>query len=247
MIRGPNWIHGTDSNPILDLAKETQTLTMSWDGRQAVFDELGNPLSDEEAAEVTEIIWDIIEKAMKYSNDNSASIPAEKSLYNFFEEKVKELFPDSQPDDQEAQRKRTRVLHKAEMWGAFVGSPVQNQSLKFFWLEECIDGENLFVAETYHKVLRKIAEPALKAADKRFKSKVTKIVSKVDADEPEVMVETDSGDKTTFDEVVMTAPLGWLKRHHNAFVPQIPKRLKQAVESIGYGHLDKVMFSDFES
>lgn len=241
VTRGPNWIHGTDSNPILDLAKETRTLTMSWDGRQAVFDQHGNPLSDEEAAEATEIVWDTIEEAMKYSNDHSASIPAEKSLYEYFEEKVQQLFPDSQPDDKEAQRKRTRILQKAEMWGAFVGSPVQTQSLKFFWLEECIDGENLFVAETYQKVLEKIAAPALTSTDTRFKSKVTRILSNVNADEPRVTLETESGDKASFDEVVVTAPLGWLKRHRDAFVPQIPKRLEQAIESIGYGHLDKVL------
>jgi hypothetical protein len=221
-------------------------MTMSWDGRQAVFDHLGNAMSAEDAAEDTEIVWDIIEQAMKYSNEDSANIPPEKSLYNFFEEKVDGLFPDKQNDDQEAQRKRTTILRLAEMWGAFVGSPIQSQSLKFFWLEECIDGENLFVAETYHKVLQRIAEPALKALEKRFETKVTKIVSNENADDPQVSIETESGDKTTFDEVVMTAPLGWLKRHHQAFVPQIPNRLKQAVESIGYGHLDKVRIFRFK-
>jgi hypothetical protein len=240
VIRGPNWIHGTDSNPILDLAKETKTLTMNWDGRQAVFDQLGKAMSNEEAAEYTEIVWDIIEQAMKYSNEESANIPAEKSLYNFFEEKVEELFPGRQESSDETQRKRNTVLHMAEMWGAFVGSPIQKQSLKFFWLEECIDGENLFVAETYHKVLQKIAEPPLKVKETRFKCKVSKIVSNSKTESPEVTVETESGAKTTFDEVVMTAPLGWLKRHYEAFVPEIPKRLKQAIDAIGYGHLDKV-------
>lgn len=192
-------------------------------------------MPDKEAAENTEVVWTIIEKAMKYANEESATIPADRSLYNFFEEEVKSMFGEA---DDEAKRKQQTILHMAEMWGAFVGSPIQTQSLKFFWLEECIDGENLFVAETYHKVLQKIAEPALKS-DIKFRHKVVKIVSK-EGDDPQVTVEVEGKDSQTFDEVVMTAPLGWLKKNLDAFEPEVPQRVRQGIESIGYGTLDKV-------
>lgn len=209
---------------------------MNWDGRQSIFDHLGNAMPETEAAKNTEIVWSIIERAMKYSNEKSATIPPERSLYNFFEEQVEKMFQDG---TLEAQAKRQTILQMAEMWGAFVGSPIQTQSLKFFWLEECIDGENLFVAETYHKVLKKIAEPALKA-DVRFAHKVKKIISKTEDDGLKVIVEVEGRASLEFDEVVMTAPLGWLKRNMHAFEPEIPKRLKQGIEAIGYGNLDKV-------
>lgn len=197
-------------------------------------------MSDEEAAENTELVWTLIEQAMQYSNDHSSSIPADKSLHNFFEDKVQEMFPSLVEGDAEAKGKRQTILHMAEMWGAFVGSPIQKQSLRFFWLEECIDGENLFVAETYQKVLERIAEPALKGAEVRFKKKVTSIISKEGEQDPSVTIKLDDGQSLTFDEVVMTAPLGWLKGNNDAFVPELPTRLKQAINSIGYGHLDKV-------
>jgi hypothetical protein len=238
---GPNWIHGTQNNPILDLAKETGTLTMNWDGRQAVFDAAGAALSDAEAAEGTEQVWAIIERAMKYSNAESAAIPADRSLYDYFEEQVAELFPDGSGSEAEVRAKRERILLMSEMWGAFVGSPIQQQSLKFFWLEECIDGENLFVAGTYSKVLARIKE-SIQGADVRFKHKVTRIVSSVEdgGGDPRVTVEIEGHESQTFDEVVMTAPLGWLKRNTDAFVPALPPRLNEAIAAIGYGHLDKV-------
>ncbi|KAF2851758.1 FAD/NAD(P)-binding domain-containing protein [Plenodomus tracheiphilus IPT5] len=239
---GPNWIHGTDNNPILDLARETNTVVMNWDGRQSVFDYQGNYMPEEEAAENTEHVWTIIERAMKLSNDKAASIPAEKSLYNFFEEQVVEMFPPGFEGDGKAKSKQETILHMAEMWGAFVGSPIQTQSLKFFWLEECIDGENLFVAETYHKVLAKIAEPALKATVK-FGHVVKRIVSnatKIGKEVPTVTVDINGKESETFDEVVMTAPLGWLKRNLDVFEPTLPARLKASIDSIGYGYLDKV-------
>ncbi|KAF2867674.1 amine oxidase [Massariosphaeria phaeospora] len=236
---GPNWIHGTESNPMLDLAKETDTLTINWDGRQSVFDHLGNPIPEVEAADNTELVWNIIEQAMKHSNDDSAEIPAEKSLFDYFKEKVKDMVPVLMDGDDEAEKKRATILQMAEQWGAFVGTEIQKQSLKFFWLEECIDGENLFVAETYHKVLQRIAEPPLKGADVKFEQIVKKIESTGSKVDPRVVVEVEGGEKLTFDEVVMTAPLGWLKRNNEAFVPELPHRLKQAIASIGYGHLDK--------
>jgi hypothetical protein len=233
---------------MLDLAKETGTKTMSWDERQSVFDHLGNQMPESEATENTELVWMIIEQAMKYSNDESADIPADKSLHNFFEEKLEEILPSLVESNDEEKRKRATILRMAEMWGAFVGSPIQTQSLKYFWLEECIDGENLFVAETYQKVLQKISEPALSGANIKFTTKVTKLVSKETEEDPSATLETEGGGHHTFDEVVMTAPLGWLKRNNSAFVPELPNRLKQAIDSIGYGHLDKVSLSRiFES
>lgn len=234
---GPNWIHGTDDNPILDLAKETKTVTMNWDGRQSVFDSIGNHMPDKEAAENSEHVWAIIEQAMKFSNEESANIPAERSLYEYFQEQVVKMFP---AKNDEATKKQQIILEMAEMWGAFVGSPIQTQSLKFFWLEECIDGENLFVASTYDKVLMKIAEPALKGATMLFEHRVERIVALEKDAEASVTLEIEGKQSMTFDEVIVTAPLGWLKRNTSAFVPELPGRFKEAVGSLGYGHLDKV-------
>ncbi|KAJ4370148.1 hypothetical protein N0V86_008884 [Didymella sp. IMI 355093] len=239
---GPNWIHGTDNNPILDLAKETNTITMNWDGRQSVVDAVGKYLSDKEAAENTEIVWSIIEQAMKYSNAESATIDPKRSLYSFFEEAVEKLFIDEK--EEIARKKRETVLQMSEMWGAFVGSEIQKQSLKFFWMEECIDGENLFVAGTYKKVLEKIAQPAEEAGI-RFKTTVKKLISNASDEgaDPSVTVEYDGPAGTRremFDDVVITAPLGWLKTNLNAFEPELPQRLQQGIAAIGYGHLDKV-------
>jgi hypothetical protein len=53
---------------------------------------------------------------------------------------VVEKIPESEDD---FQKKREMVLKMSELWGTFVGSPVGQQSLKFFWLEECIEGGEL--------------------------------------------------------------------------------------------------------
>lgn len=129
---GPNWIHGTDHNPILDLAVETNTTTYSIGERQSVLDSQGKLMNATKATEYSELVWGIIADAFKYSNEDSASTPPNKSLMDYFKEKVREK--DLGEDEQKV------ILQMAQMWGAFVGEPVDRQSLKFFWLEECIEG-----------------------------------------------------------------------------------------------------------
>jgi hypothetical protein len=80
-------------------------------------------------------MWNIVVEAFKHSAENSPIIHSEESLHDFFAQKAKEIYP---AHNQMA--KRRIVMQMSELWGAFVGSPVTTQSLKFFWLEECLDG-----------------------------------------------------------------------------------------------------------
>ena len=134
---GPNWIHGTKDNPMLDLVKQTDTDIGSFDNMSYVFGESGNLFPVDEGEKYTTLMWAIIEDAFKHSNKLSADISAQESLYDFFLKKVVEKIPETEENWEE---KRKIVLQVSEGWGAFVGSPITKQSLKFFWLEECIEG-----------------------------------------------------------------------------------------------------------
>ncbi|KND88332.1 putative polyamine oxidase 4 [Tolypocladium ophioglossoides CBS 100239] len=236
---GPNWIHGTDDNPILDLAKQTKTAVGNWDTCSYVFDESGSLFPVDEGERFADMMWDIIQDAFKHSNKASVSIPNSKSLADFFQEKVVEKIPESEP---EFERKRQVVLQMSDMWGAFVGSPVQRQSLKYFWLEECLEGENLFCAGTYRQILDAIARPVLAEADIRFNAKARRLLRRRETGD-KVRIELEGGQVLSFDEVVVTCPLGWLKQNLAAFEPPLPGRLTQAIQSIGYGCLEKVHIS----
>jgi hypothetical protein len=235
---GPNWIHGTDDNPILDLAKQTNTLLHDWDERMALFDRHGHLLPFEDAQDISESFWTIIGEAFKFSNDNSATIPVEQSLWDYIKSKADDIFTDLPFN--EANEKRANLLRMSEMWGAFIGGSVHTQSLKFFWLEECIEGSNPFCAETYQKILNRIAEPALSAKVIQYGRSVVQIATQDSSGVPQVQIKTADGGVEYFDEVVVTAPLGWLKKNRDAFQPSLSGCFLKAVDSIGYGSLDKV-------
>lgn len=258
---GPNWIHGSHNNPILDLANETNSTVVSPElGESVVFDESGHQLSEQTGQEISGIVWGIIDDAFKYSNEDSATIPPERSLMDFFRKRVEEMKLDRYTSK--------LVLQCAQIWGDYVGEPTETQSLKYMWLEECIDDgwffllkssafltparvsllmkiENLFVASTYGSILARIAETALAKADLYLSTKVTSFTSDVsNPQKPKVTLTTaDSLVPQAFDDVIITAPLGWLKRNLGAFNPLLPPRLTQALNNASYGRLEKVYIS----
>ncbi|KAK3052404.1 hypothetical protein LTR09_006614 [Extremus antarcticus] len=238
---GPNWIHGTKNNPINDIAKKTGTTVCSWDDGEALFDQDGKLIDAEEASEYEDLLWDdLVAEAFKYSKAHQDSIDVDLSFADFLSEKVQSLFTDESA--KEAERKRETLLRVAKMWGAYVGSPIERQSLRNFWLEECIEGENLVVAETYREILDEVAKTAVAGAELRLNSKVVRISSHADdmgAKRSRASIHALNG-LWDFDEVVVTTPLGWLKRNQQAFEPRLPQRLAQAIDSVGYGTLDKV-------
>lgn len=207
-------------------------------------------MPEEEVAKVSESMWELIGKAFKHSNSNSATIPASDSLLDFIkehaDEQIREPFPIQYQASKDGKNEHVKMSKKelmlslSEQWGSFVGGAVETQSLKFFWLEECLDGENLFCAGTYAKVLDLVAKPVLAGADIKLEHVVTKIRSEEVDGNPRVKIETANGATESFDEVVVTTPLGWLKRNQSVFEPKLPERLGQGIESLGYGNLDKV-------
>lgn len=108
--------------------------------------------------------------------------------------------------------------------------------------------ENLFVANTYKAILARIASVALAKADLRLSTKATSFhYNHGQPQNPQVTITT-TGPTTprvteTFDEIIVTAPLGWLKRNLAAFHPPLPPRFTTAVANTSYGRLEKVYLS----
>lgn len=141
LYSGPNWIHGSHNNPILDLAYDTNSTVVTPEmGKSVVFNESGHQLSEQTGQDISRIVWGIIDDAFNYSNEESATIPPEMSLMDFFRAKVKEKKLDRYTSK--------LVLQHAQIWGDYVGEPTETQSLKYMWLEECIDDGWFFLLKS---------------------------------------------------------------------------------------------------
>lgn len=108
------------------------TLNPEAAGSSAAVDQLGCTMPEAKVKKHNEQMWSVIDDAFRYSKEQSASIPQDRSLYDFFQTKLKEKSLD--------QASSEIVLQMARIWGDFIGDPIEKQSLKYLWLEDCIDG-----------------------------------------------------------------------------------------------------------
>ncbi len=86
--------------------------------------------------------------------------------------------------------------------------------------------DKLLVALTYRDILASIFSAVENKATVRLNSEVTKAESTPTGI---VDIEVAGGYQGTFDGVIVTAPLGWLKRNTQVFVPPLPPRISTAI------------------
>ncbi len=118
----------------MELAKETNTTYFEppVDVPTWLFDENGAFVDSRSSQEMTGLVWETVEQAFKYSRLHNDSISPERSLLDFFKSRFKERGL--------AEEVIRQMLQIARVWGNVIGEPVERQSLKFFWLEECLEG-----------------------------------------------------------------------------------------------------------
>ncbi|OWP00605.1 hypothetical protein B2J93_6042 [Marssonina coronariae] len=235
---GPNWIHTSDAEgrfPILDLARKTKTPLHSWNDKQNIYSSDGTLLPAGTTDRLSSILWESIGSAISYSAEFGKDIPETASLRDYLKDKAAEKLP-GQEEDQEL------LMKMAEMWGAYIGDPLERQSLKFAWMEECCSGDGeTFVETTWEAILDEMAKLPRTLASMRLGQKVVGVqTAERDVEGSQAIVSTESGEKLEFDEVLMTTPLGWLKRNKEVFQPLLPERLLTGIDGVSVGHLEKV-------
>ncbi|KAE9389438.1 hypothetical protein BT96DRAFT_967973 [Gymnopus androsaceus JB14] len=201
---------------------------------------LGKMLPDEETDRLSTLLWKVIEEAFEYSaeahKDHGQSIPAKDSLYDFIQRRCNEELKD--------EREQDTLLQMSEMWGAYVGEPVWKQSLRFAWMEECCGGEEMFVASNYSAIMDRISKAATDKAEILLGKRVVSVrTPKERTSGQKVCVTTDDGSIREFDEVVMSTPLGWLKKYPDCFIPSLPPRLTSAIDNLKLSQLEKVFIT----
>lgn len=84
---------------------------------------------------LAEWMWTTVDEGFVFSTKNKDSIPASMSLFDYC---CKQLEKTNFTEEEKAACKEF-----SKFWGAYVGEPVERQSMKFFCLEECIEGSKL--------------------------------------------------------------------------------------------------------
>lgn len=239
----------TGYNPIVELAKETGTPLHLWKESTLLIDGDGHPVASSEANKALKKVWEILEAAIEHSMLRNEEIHHSASLLNFFESWCNQAVEAGKMN----KREMVLVLGMSQMWGAYVGDDVELQSLKYFYLEDCINGgsqigrcslgwadflDDCFIPTNYQKIMARVSAAPLAQAHIFLDTVMVSVEARMGGPRP-VCLTTSDNRKQYFDDVVVTVPLGWLKQHKES-IRGLHPRIESAINSISFGRLEKV-------
>lgn len=217
---GASWIHGTEGNPITDLAEQVgaSLVTTSYDSGQ-VFGADGVELDAAQESQLETLsdqVSEVLAQAQDGEQDQSVRAAVERGL------NWQNLTP--------AQQRLVNFILTGTIETEYSGSTAATST---FWFDDSeeFDGEDALFAEGYSVIIDALAEG--------LDIVTGATVRAINHGGPGVTIATSSGEFTG-DHVIVTVPLGVLQQAVIAFDPPLSPAKQQAIAALGMGVLDKV-------
>lgn len=213
---GASWIHGIDGNPITTLAQQAGMTTFHTDDNSIVaYDKGGAPIGDTVFSDTEEAYYNMLDTLKHFGN-------ATKSFETVFLER----YP---------QHTNNRL------WRFFLSTYMTfdrgdlNQTSSLLYNEgEEFGGIEKIATNGYDTIPQHLS----KGLDVQLNQRV----SKVDYSGNKVKI-THNGNISEADYVLVTVPLGVLKKNKIEFVPALPAAKQTAIEKIGMSCVNKFLLT----
>ncbi|KUI43116.1 amine oxidase [Mycobacterium sp. IS-1590] len=214
---GASWIHGTQGNPVTELANDIGAKTVETDFDDFVlFDDRGEV--DPSAAAGLSMEWDKIAiglDGLSADAGDTASVA----------DGLAEVADMNDP--------LISWIVGSQITGEYAADPVQ-LSLRWFGSEGEMDGPDVLLPGGYTQLSQHLAR------DLDVRQHTT--VRRITYDDRQVRVDTSAG-PVIADRVIVTVPLGVLKANSIEFDPELPQRKRDAIGRLGFGLLNKVVLA----
>lgn len=212
---GASWIHGSDGNPLTELAGAAgvETATTDQDDLTA-YDSNGDEIDEG-------LLETVFEGLSELSGD------FDDNLGDLVNEAVGELEPDVAAI---ARYVATSVIEHEE------AADIADLTLGSIMAGEEFDGDEIIFPNGYIGVL----EPLAAGIDVQT-GRIVSYLFHGDSDDDSAEIEFADGTTLEPDRVLVTVPLGVLKNGSIEFEPPLPDDKLQAIERLGMGVLDKVV------
>ena len=222
---GASFIHGTKGNPLVALAKRYGVATYDTDQDESLYvNATGAPMS---ASVITEAQreYDALFDTLLAMKDELAQDRSVGGVTATLLRRIRQQRGAAIGD-------MASFLVRSEI-GIEFGADLNQMSLEYFDEDEAFSGPDLLLKPGYMSLINGLAH----GLDIRYRQKVRQVTWSSSG----VRVTTASG-AFDADRVVVTLPLGVLKRRDIEFSPGLPRAKKTAIAKLGMGVLDKTYF-----
>jgi monoamine oxidase len=212
---GASWIHGPNKNPITDVAKQSGANTfLTSDDSVEVFDINGAAYSD---AEIT--------NAEKQFNSALTAVRNAGTQTQSFQTVFNSLYPG------QANERLWKYMLSAFL-EFNTGGDISKLSSKFFEDDSEFTGEDVIITNGYDKV----ADFLAKGLEVRLNTRVNSI----DYSNTTINI-TANGSNVEADYVIVSVPLGVLKKNAITFTPALPANKINAITNTNIGNVNKFL------
>jgi len=220
---GASWIHGISANPIAERARKEGIRTVPFDyEKKAVYHAGGSRLSPEEESRIEKGY----RKTLKQANAMAGELSRDVALRECFTKAEKKLGWSPAEVARLDFRAHTEIEHE-------FGASLEELSAQYWDEGEELPGGDAVVPGG----VGSIVEPWARGQDIRF----GQVVERVQYDRDGVRVKTAQGLELAAKKLIVTVPLGILKKGTMVFDPPLPKEKMEAIGRIGFGSYQKTV------
>jgi monoamine oxidase len=209
---GASWIHGVDGNPVSAIAAKNDIAThpTDYDNEVVYFQGAGRSrLSDGEALRR---FWELAEK----QPDGTLQSTYEKYLSTY------------NPGD--AERRHLEYLLNTIVEHEY-GADMEDLSLLSVEGGSAYDGHDAVFPGGYRQIIDALADGAA--------TRLEQAVTEIDYSGTVIVLTTAAGASFEADRIIVTVPLGLLKKNRISFLPRLPLRKERAIARLEMGVLNK--------
>ncbi len=125
-MEGPNFIHGTEGNPLIDIAEKAGS-TLSQYGSLTYFDNDAQPIDIQVQTVLYRKLWEYFDVASDYSREND--VDKNRNVGDFFKKLLEE--------DQELENNEMKHVMECsfQILAAYSACDLDKLSLKYLWAE----------------------------------------------------------------------------------------------------------------
>lgn len=235
---GASWIHGIENNPIWSIVQHNQIQTTVYNYNESIYyQDKGQPFDSKEKL-IFETSLDYLLNRFKQIDQLERYGNALEALEQWINEEELLLYINKQFHmGEKAVIKLKKMLF--DFFSLLAEDPcasdLEQLSAEFWKNEGYYAGDEVIFPQGYIQVIESLS--------KNITVLTNKVVQRIDYSQDIIRIFTENGECFSTSQVIVTVPLGVLKKHHIQFFPELSQKKTQAIHDLGFGTFNKLFVS----
>ncbi|ENX35667.1 hypothetical protein F889_00742 [Acinetobacter colistiniresistens] len=235
---GASWIHGIQNNPIWSIVQHNQIQTTVFNYDQSIYYQgKQQPFNSEEKL-IFETSLDYLLNRFKEIDPHEHYHHALAALQLWMNEEEFLLHINTQFDlDEHAVAKLKKML--SDFFNLLAEDPCASDlahlSADFWKNEGYYPGDEVIFPQGYIQVIEFLS--------RNIRVLTNKVVQNIDYTQDTIQIFTENGEYFSASQVIVTVPLGVLKKQRLQFFPDLSQEKKQVINNLGFGTFNKLFVS----